>query len=293
VTVNVRPPEPKVTVRPPAPANGDEEPKVTVRVKAPEPAAPADKDETKVTIKVRRPDTDKDSAAPAAAPTISAGDTKVTVKVKAPVKEQVPDDARRAYEDTLDEPTRKLQEGVRMADLGMMLDALKAGADPNVVDDKGRPPLHYAAGLGLAPSVVLLVHYGAVLDARDPGGLTPLILASGYVKPQTLRVLIAAGADPTLEAPGQGTAKDVIEALGDNEIAKLVEKNRFQQKEGKDKLQNLKKCMDVLLDPEEVRKEANWDEMLSEVLQLIPKDPPQGAEDRLGSTEDNSTEGSS
>merc|ERR1719399_1586232 len=180
--VTVKPPEPKVTVRPPAEAAAPpgtmdadaEKPKVTVRVKQPvkEPAA-QDVDEPKVTIRVR---SKEEASAEPAAPETSAGDTTVTVKVKAPVKAKTQEET---YLEQLDQPTRDLQEGVRMADLGKMLSALQAGADPNVMDEKGRPPLQYAAGLGLAPAVVLLVHFGAELNSRDPDGLTPLILASG------------------------------------------------------------------------------------------------------------------
>merc|ERR550514_1807279 len=61
---------------------GAKEPKVTVRVRAPEPAAEKKDDEPTVKIRVRSPE--EASASRAAAPTTSADNTKVTVKVKAP-----------------------------------------------------------------------------------------------------------------------------------------------------------------------------------------------------------------
>merc|ERR1719271_531941 len=71
--VTVKPPEPKVTVRPPAEAA------------APPGTMDADAEKTKVTVRVKKPV--KEPAAPdVAAPQTSAGDTTVTVKVKAPVK---------------------------------------------------------------------------------------------------------------------------------------------------------------------------------------------------------------
>merc|ERR1719247_3079548 len=70
--VTVKPPEPKVTVRPPA-----------------------------------------EAAAPPGTMDADAEKTKVTVRVKKPVKAKTSEET---YLEQLDEPTRNLQEGVRMAD---------------------------------------------------------------------------------------------------------------------------------------------------------------------------------
>ncbi|EOD10397.1 hypothetical protein EMIHUDRAFT_446199, partial [Emiliania huxleyi CCMP1516] len=67
-------------------------------------------------------------------------------------------------------------------------------------------------GIGLAPACVLLIHFGADVDARDNAGLAPVHMAAGYANAQCLRVLIAAGADHTAVGD-QGTPLDVVERL--------------------------------------------------------------------------------
>ena len=55
-----------------------------------------------------------------------------------------------------------------------LLDALLAGANPNLRDPNGRTGLHFMCGIGLAPACVLLIHFGADVDARDNAGLAPV-----------------------------------------------------------------------------------------------------------------------
>ena len=71
----------------------------------------------------------------------------------------------------------------------------KGGLDPSSdrvlssgrAERKGRTPLHFMAGVGLAPACVLLIHYGAQVDTRDNDGLTPMHMAAGYANAQTLK----------------------------------------------------------------------------------------------------------
>jgi len=48
-----------------------------------------------------------------------------------------------------------------------VLEALLDGANPNIRDPNGRTGLHFMAGVGLAPACVLLIHFGADVDALD------------------------------------------------------------------------------------------------------------------------------
>lgn len=71
-----------------------------------------------------------------------------------------------------------------------------AGRDVDAVDSDGRSALHFVAGLGSEPCVRLLADAGAEVNRRDSaGGLTPLHMAAGYVRPGVAELLIRLGAD--------------------------------------------------------------------------------------------------
>jgi len=233
-------------------------------------AASGESSGTKVTVRVRSP---SERAAAAAAPAAAATDNddeddmEVKVAVKAPAKIVAPPPPPPTGP-KLTEAEQLLLAATQRANCSQVLEALQDGANPNVRDPKGRTPLHFVAGVGLAPASMLLIHFGAQVDARDEDGLTPLHMAAGYANAQTLRVLVSAGADPTLTAKVQGTAKEVVCALGDYQLSEFIKtRNRFKKKD--EKLEKLKSCMDVLEDPEAVREEADWDEMLVEVMKAI------------------------
>ena len=60
----------------------------------------------------------------------------------------------------------------------------------------GFAPLHYAASMGQAATVILLLSHGAAVDARDAIGRTPLMLASGDGARGAAQQLLDHGADP-------------------------------------------------------------------------------------------------
>jgi hypothetical protein len=219
----------------------------------------------KVSVRVR-PKGDRAASAPAASTDDIIDDMTTTVTVKAPV---APPPAPPSAAD-LGPEEQMLMEGTQKANCSMMLKALQAGANPNVQDPKGRTPLHFIAGLGLAPASVLLIHFGAQLDARDNEGLTPMHMASGYANAQTMRVLVAAGADITVTGQNQGTPLEVVKALGEFQIKQFMNRTgaeRFKKKD--EKLEQLKECLDVLVECDKVIEETNWDELLTDVLKLI------------------------
>jgi len=175
----------------------------------------------------------------------------------------------------LTDSEKTLLEGTQKANCTMMLEALQAGANPNVRDPNGRTPLHFVAGLGLAPAAVLLIHFGAQLDVRDRGNLTPMHMAAGYANAQTLRVLVAAGADDQLTGDDQGTPAQVIVALGDYQLSQFFNRTGADKlKKKDDKLEKLKGCLNVLDNIEDVREEGKtqWTELLEEVLQCTEAD---------------------
>jgi len=208
---------------------------------------------------------------PAATPIDEEDNTELTttIKVSKPAEVEVTP-ARQGSTRSPDED--KLLEAVQAANCTKMLDALQAGANPNIRDPKGRTPLHFMSGVGFAPGVVLLIHFGAQLDVRDDDGLTPLHMAAGYANAQTLRMLVAAGADYEQPGNSQGTPIEVVKQLGNYQLVEVWGKrkdkwNKMKKKD--DKLEKLKLCMDVLLDPQKVIDETDWEDTLREVMKVI------------------------
>ncbi len=69
------------------------------------------------------------------------------------------------------------------------------GAD---VNKPGWTPLHYASTNGHVGIMNLLLEHHAYLDAESPNKTTPLMMAAFYGSSQAVKLLLEAGADPTL-----------------------------------------------------------------------------------------------
>jgi hypothetical protein len=233
---------------------------------------------TKVSVRVRSPG-EKKAAAAAASPDAAAAANddstmSVSVKVKEPVVKAKPPPPPGLETQNLSDAEKMLLEGTQRANCTMMIEALNAGANPNVRDPKGRTPLHFVAGLGLAPAAVILIHFGAQVDIRDGDNLTPMHMASGYANAQTLRVLVAAGAEHQVVGNNQGTPTEVVIALGDYQLSQWFNRTGADKlKKKDDKLEKLKACLDVLDNIEEVRNEEKWEDIVEEVMKCIA--PPE------------------
>jgi ankyrin repeat protein len=84
---------------------------------------------------------------------------------------------------------------------------LAGGADPNRATiagvatgsfmrdcrTRGETPLHRAAAFGNAEAIQLLVEAGAIIDARDANGDTPLSWASWYLRPGAILQMLCHG----------------------------------------------------------------------------------------------------
>ena len=79
---------------------------------------------------------------------------------------------------------------------------LDAGADPRAPDERGRTPLHRAAGSNENPAVLeTLLVAGADVAAQYARGYTPLHYAAALTEnPAIIETLLAAGADPMARA---------------------------------------------------------------------------------------------
>lgn len=76
---------------------------------------------------------------------------------------------------------------------------IKYGADPNLVDRLGWSALHHAAANGHSVLVSYLMNKckKSLIFARDSSGCSPLWLAANKADPETVRLLLLQGADPS------------------------------------------------------------------------------------------------
>ncbi|MDD5030296.1 MAG: ankyrin repeat domain-containing protein [Rhodoferax sp.] len=67
------------------------------------------------------------------------------------------------------------------------------------VNKPGWAPLHYAATNAHLDVMQLLLEHNAYIDAASPNGTTPLMMAAQYGSASAVKLLLEAGADPTLK----------------------------------------------------------------------------------------------
>ena len=73
---------------------------------------------------------------------------------------------------------------------------LKFGVDPDMLDSRGKAPIHRATEKGNAGAVAMLIEAGADVAVRDPAARTPLMLAIMTGHLALAETLLDAGADP-------------------------------------------------------------------------------------------------
>lgn len=218
---------------------------------------------SKVSVRVRRPSELSSNY---------VEDQSIPLGSRTSIKFDNPTSRRGPPEIALSSAEQLLLNATQAANCSLILEALKAGANPNILDPKGRTPLHFLAGVGLAPAIVLLIHFGAQIDVQDSDGLTPLHMAAGYANAKSLRILIAAGANVSIAGKEQGAPVDVVKQLGEYQwelvYGSKKKKELFKPRKD-DKLQKLKECLTALMHPETVRAEHDWDELVLGTLRLL------------------------
>jgi ankyrin repeat protein len=93
---------------------------------------------------------------------------------------------------------------------------LELGADVNAINDIGRTALHGAAHIRSDAIVQLLADHGALLNAEDVRGITPLMIAEG-------------GGHVLLPGLGGGSTSELLRALGSEEMAPSSVIENFNQ----------------------------------------------------------------
>ena len=94
----------------------------------------------------------------------------------------------------------KLHRAARDGDLARVIELMKAGSDPNIFDEIGKTPLHYAVEKEHLEMVKYLVTHGANVNAHDEAsiGNTPIADVAATCSLQMAQLLVNAGADPTI-----------------------------------------------------------------------------------------------
>jgi len=125
-------------------------------------------------------------------------------------------------------PFRISDEDFRVAayegKIGTVRDAIEAGSDVNAKDpEKSLTALHMAAYNGHSEIVKLLIEHGATIDCRDAEGKTPLIHACTDAFPETVEILLDAGADVNARESTEGFTPLMMGAgLGQADVVRVL-----------------------------------------------------------------------
>jgi ankyrin repeat protein len=90
------------------------------------------------------------------------------------------------------------------------------------VNKPGWTPLHYAATESHVPVMQLLLDQHAYIDAASPNGTTPLMMAAMYGNASAVKMLLEAGADPTIKNDLGLTAIDFAERVKKSDSTAII-----------------------------------------------------------------------
>lgn len=159
------------------------------------------------------------------------------------------------------------------ADVTTIQAALDDGQDVTVFDVNRRSALHFCAGHGLPTLCTRLLEMGADINSRDILGLTPLHMATGYKKLDTIKVLVDANADANIASLKGELAVEIAERMLEN----TPEKKFFMKNGDHAKLVEMVEILDIATELEE-EEEQEEEDMVEEtasakfVVRVKPKD---------------------
>ena len=120
----------------------------------------------------------------------------------------------------VDAPNPLGETALMLAALHGELDAVRMlvgrGAE---VNRAGWTPLHYASTNGHVEVVRYLLERHAYIDAQSPNRTTPLMMAARHKRPDVVRLLVEAGADPTPRNEAGVDAAGYLQRHGETEMA--------------------------------------------------------------------------
>lgn len=96
---------------------------------------------------------------------------------------------------------------------------IERGAD---VNKPGWTALHYAASNGHLAVMSLLLEHHAYIDAASPNGTTPLMMAARYGSFESAKLLLEAGADPSLKNELGLSAFDFAKTVDRADVMELI-----------------------------------------------------------------------
>ncbi len=140
-------------------------------------------------------------------------------------------DSYKAAETIAEHPAFDIEKPNAAGETPLMVAALRGQAElcrkllarGAQVNRKGWTALHYAATTDVPELIALLLDRHAYIDAESPNRTTPLMMAARYGSYRGFRVLLEAGADPTLQNDQGLSAADFARAADRERVAKEVE----------------------------------------------------------------------
>lgn len=145
------------------------------------------------------------------------------------------DDADKVFKVLLETPGINLEARSENGNTALMMAAYKHKrvevdallAKGAKVNQSGWTALHYAASAGDIPIMKVFLERGAKVDAFAPTNITPLMFAAREGQEEAVRLLLSAGADPTLKSGHGWTAAQFAMAADKPGVAAIIDK--FQQ----------------------------------------------------------------
>jgi ankyrin repeat protein len=123
---------------------------------------------------------------------------------------------------SVEDAEASLLEGAHDGNLEQVITALEAGAEIEVVDNRGMTPIIWAALRGHLDVVKALLERGANINSTNWAGWTPLMQACAQLHEELAKFLVEQGADIHMKTKYSGTALIFAAGTGQYELTKYL-----------------------------------------------------------------------